>query len=664
MVNRRSHGVVLPNRRTHIPARVVNIQSRKKRIKTKQIQLDKLLRSVRPNICIQRRLGGIGDVLMTTPLLKAIKELIPHCNLVYATDLIYSQGALGDIIKHVHYVDELISFADSLKETYDYSIDITTTGLDRERPGTIPPNRIDMFAEAAGVNIINDPLPIYEITPKERKKAKEEIKEKFLNQKPKGKQVLIAIQARSNDARRTWSLDYVEQLCDLLTKDPNITILLFDWGHSVGKWKQKTRIFPILDLELPKVAGLVEQCDLVVCPDSSMLHLAGALQKKIVTIFGPIPPESRINHYANASAVSLKLACSPCFYNPRCKNSIGDKLQCLNGITPEMVVSAVQKKITEPFKTIQQIQYGQQLSKGRQDPIILVRRETKGIGDLLMASTGIEALKTKYPDKKIHVAVDKTLFPVIEKNPHIDEIIDATSAINYKRYFAAIDISYPCARYETARLSNNRPVEKSRVEVFAEALGTRNLITDLLPKFYIGEEDEIWAKEFLQNLHLDNKPKIAVAFKSAETYRNWPEENQKQLIDLIKDQYNVIILHHSRETFFKDTIDACGLKLRQSAGILKQCDGLITVDSGPLHMAAAFNIPTIALFGPIDYKARCKGYKNTTVVTSNLDCIPCWRNGITACQKTGKIKNYSNCLKIISANQIAKITKQKFIKGL
>ena len=56
--------------------------------------------------------------------------------------------------------------------------------------------------------------------------------------------------------------------------------------------------------------------------------------------------------------------------------------------------------------------------------------------------------------------------------------------------------------------------------------------------------------------------------------------------------------------------------------ILSICTGCITVDTAPLHVAASLKIPTIALFGPIDYKARCKGYKNTIILTSDFSCIP------------------------------------------
>ena len=99
---RRIHGVMGLNKHGNMPARVLNVQS-KRHNENRKIRLDKLITSDRPIICIKRRLGGIGDVIMTTPLLKAMKKLLPNCHLIYATDIAYSNGALADIINHNPY---------------------------------------------------------------------------------------------------------------------------------------------------------------------------------------------------------------------------------------------------------------------------------------------------------------------------------------------------------------------------------------------------------------------------------------------------------------------------------------------------------------------------------------------------------------------------------
>jgi len=392
MLNLARNGVLTPNRRAvPIPARAMNAKSRKKDM-TNRIRLDKLLRSANPKICIKRRLGGIGDVLMTTPITRAIKELIPRCHLVYATDLKYSNGALGDIIKHNPYVDELITAEHVPEDQYDYVVDITTTGLDKERAGTVPPNRIDLFATAVGVDISSDPLPVYEVTADEREWAAKYIRE-MIPEYAVDTTKLIAIQARSNDARRTWPLDYTEALVHLLA-EKDIHVFLMDWGHTVPTWKDgNANVHLFMDHPLPEVAALIEKCDVIVCPDSAVLHLAGALQKKIVTIFGPIPPASRINYYVNATAVVKNLPCQYCWYSPKCtRSSDSNKLDCLTTIMPPDVKEAIMGKLAEPYKVSADIVYGRTLTDKNQDSIIMLRRTTPGIGDLLMATPTIEAL--------------------------------------------------------------------------------------------------------------------------------------------------------------------------------------------------------------------------------------------------------------------------------
>jgi len=660
MANQMKHGVMVPGRRARaVPARAINVRSRKKN-STTRIRLDKLLRAARPRVCIKRRLGGIGDVLMTTPITKALKMLIPRCHLVYATDLQYAQGALGQVIEHNPYVDELTNAAHIVDGEYDYIVDITTTGLDREKSGAIPPNRIDMFAEAVGVDVASDPLPVYIIKEEEREWANKEI-EQLIGPRTDDTKI-IAIQARSNDARRTWPLESVEELAHILAQN-DMHVFLFDWGHTVERWKEvNPNLHYILDTELPQVAALIEQCDVVVCPDSAILHLAGALQKKIVTVFGPVPPESRINYYANATAVTKNLPCSPCWYNPRCIKSEGNKLSCLTTVSPKEVSDMVIQKLSEKHRIATSITYGADVTNKNQDKVILITRGTDGLGDLLMTTPAIDAIAAEHPGMKIEVACQSKLWPVLQNNPNVSSLRDISEGINTRRYYMVIDISTPCARYEATRIGSGRPVQKSRVEIFAEACNVRNTITSLKPRYYVSEVERLWAKQFIEKVlpEKNGKPIVAVGLRSAELYRNWPEKNYSELFKLLNPHLNIILLDHSRDHTYTEIIDACGFSLRKAIAILEQCDGIITVDTSLLHFAAALEIPTVALFGPIDYKARCKGYDKVTVVKCDIDCSPCWRNCLMPCKKTGLIKGDSECMSLIPPSHVAAIAKKKF----
>lgn len=58
--------------------------------------------------------------------------------------------------------------------------------------------------------------------------------------------------------------------------------------------------------------------------------------------------------------------------------------------------------------------------------------------------------------------------------------------------------------------------------------------------------------------------------------------------------------------------------------VIKRCDLLITVDSGPRHIAVAFDKPVVVLMGPTDPRyTNCNLEKSAILRVSDLDCAPC-----------------------------------------
>lgn len=66
------------------------------------------------------------------------------------------------------------------------------------------------------------------------------------------------------------------------------------------------------------------------------------------------------------------------------------------------------------------------------------------------------------------------------------------------------------------------------------------------------------------------------------------------------------------------------LSIKQLVALLQDVDLMITVDSGPMHIAAAVGTPTVALFGPTD-PLRTGPLGAGTVLRSDLPCSPCLR---------------------------------------
>ena len=71
----------------------------------------------------------------------------------------------------------------------------------------------------------------------------------------------------------------------------------------------------------------------------------------------------------------------------------------------------------------------------------------------------------------------------------------------------------------------------------------------------------------------------------------------------------------------------CGkTSIKELASYIAGLGLFITNDSGPMHIAAAFKVPTVALFGPTNF-TRTSPYNNPNARLAhlNLPCMPCMK---------------------------------------
>jgi len=137
--------------------------------------------------------------------------------------------------------------------------------------------------------------------------------------------------------------------------------------------------------------------------------------------------------------------------------------------------------------------------------------------------------------------------------------------------------------------------------------------------------------------------------------KRWPEANFSDLADLIADHYGFssYILPGKGEEKAAETIRDLarrpGSVIIKEMGIrdLKVCLShaavVVSNDTGPRHIAAALNIPTIVLLGPMD--DRYTRYPSSTVCTMSRDvaCRPCNRR---------ECKEDHRCLTSITAGDV------------
>lgn len=63
--------------------------------------------------------------------------------------------------------------------------------------------------------------------------------------------------------------------------------------------------------------------------------------------------------------------------------------------------------------------------------------------------------------------------------------------------------------------------------------------------------------------------------------------------------------------------------VRSLMAVIKRCNFFVTNDSGPMHIAAAFDVPLVAIFGSTDNATTSPFSDRTSIVRSDVDCAPC-----------------------------------------
>lgn len=302
-----ANGVVQTGKRMKLPIR----GEARDRPAIKLTRLHQLLRTKKPRICVMRG-EGIGDVLTATPTVRAIKEMFENSEITFATNTRYLNGALVKVLKYNPDISHIIERDLMDDMTFDLTVSLHCPAVRQEKPRTIPPSRIDIFANHAGVKL-TDPVPRYYPQKDEIESGEYLLSSTNFNEK------LILVQPFSTSASRSAIHAKMKQAIIALNQQHGIRSVIITHtsdGRSDVLWDNVPGSLYLKDLDIRGIAGVMVHCDLVLCPDSSILHLAGALRMPCVGLFGPTPPESRINHYSAAVGIweVADIPACPCFF--------------------------------------------------------------------------------------------------------------------------------------------------------------------------------------------------------------------------------------------------------------------------------------------------------------------------------------------------------------
>jgi ADP-heptose:LPS heptosyltransferase len=322
----------------------------------KLIRLHNLMSGESPTIII-RRGEGIGDLLMTTPTVRFVAEQYPTATITYATNLSYLNGALPQALRYNPYVANVVDWNNFGPTNYDVVLDLHCPCLSHEKPKAPPINRIDLFAQSIGIPVLKDPKPIYVVHPSELEWAANWLQEKM---HLASKERLVIISPLASNINRSIDISLTKETIRLLkTKMPNIKILVLD--HTVDFLR--TIIWDGYadyvghDLPLRELSALLSFAQLLICPDSAALHIAGALDIKTLALFGPTDANARIDHYPNAVALwpGHTLSCAPCWYESgKCSHKSCWKMITAQDVSEIAWEILAKNRIVTPAEVIQQ----------------------------------------------------------------------------------------------------------------------------------------------------------------------------------------------------------------------------------------------------------------------------------------------------------------------
>ena len=144
--------------------------------------------------------------------------------------------------------------------------------------------------------------------------------------------------------------------------------------------------------------------------------------------------------------------------------------------------------------------------------------------------------------------------------------------------------------------------------------------------------------------------------------KRWYPEEFAKVASKLSSQYDIIIFGGPNEVDIAGDIEKSLIEkgvdnyqnLAGKTSItalidkISNLDLFITGDSGPMHVAAAFQVPTVAIFGPTkDDETSQWMNEKSIIVKKNLDCQPCMK-------RTCPLKHH-NCMKLINASDVLDI---------
>ena len=270
------------------------------------------------------------------------------------------------------------------------------------------------------------------------------------------------------------------------------------------------------------------------------------------------------------------------------------------------------------------------------------------IGDIVFASPCLHALRQRWPEARITVAVNSAFAALYSANPDVDhlrlrhltrptkrgrslaEAAWSGLAHRYPRFDLAIDLqgtfhsaawTYCSGARRMAGLGEGRrywefsmPIDHARHAVdqcaaVLERLGVP--VPDRRPRVYVSEPDDESVVAYLKSRGLPDRGYVVIHPFAAWRSKEWPAERYASVLRTLARKPDLMMIISGSKTEAERAEAICAMvaspRVVSAAGALSLGESLalwsrarlfLGGDTGALHASTAFGVQAVALFGP------------------------------------------------------------------
>ncbi|NOQ31273.1 MAG: lipopolysaccharide heptosyltransferase II [Helicobacteraceae bacterium] len=280
------------------------------------------------------------------------------------------------------------------------------------------------------------------------------------------------------------------------------------------------------------------------------------------------------------------------------------------------------------------------------------------LGDAVMATPAIELLCEKYKDVKLTFVGSFVAIEALKYHPKCEAFFIDETKKESNRFLATYKLAKKLGSFDLGVTFRNQ-LHSSLLLFFSSSTTTiakKSWHASLFVNKTVKELQNSHLVEKYAHIVSETKPsslKLYIEAKKSDkpllginagaTYgsaKRWSSDRFAEVAVHFSDRYNIVLFGGPNEVEIvneiQKLINTSGVKnvtnLAGKTTIKELCENIasldlfVTNDSGPMHVAAAYQIPTLSIFGPTKFKETSQWMNpKGTIVRHDIECSPCMK---------------------------------------